>query len=235
MVRPLLFFLCLGCFSLSLVFSCSERADNRSVSDDAGQSGQTEGDSGSEAGFYEDYEGTNRVIWQKPEIVISLLGDMEGKTVADIGAGTGHFSKRLARKAGKVIAIDIDPRYVDYLDSIRRFELDSAYRERLETRLAEPDDPNLGKEEVDAALIVNTFMYMADRKAYLETLYPALKPGGRILIIDFKNIPTPIGPPVEIRLPLETVRQELVATGFRIVKADTDMLQYQYVVLAEKE
>jgi ubiquinone/menaquinone biosynthesis C-methylase UbiE len=185
-------------------------------------------------GFYDDYEGTNRVIWQKPEMVINLLGDLDNKTVADIGAGSGHFSKRLVEKAKKVIAIDIDQRFIHFLDSIRIHEIPEEFRDRLEPRLAEPNDPHLQPEEVDAVLIVNTFMYMEDRQAYLENLSEALTSGGKILIIDFKKKATPIGPPVPVRLDGDTVINDLKETGFKNITIDNDKLQYQYIVMAEK-
>ena len=191
-------------------------------------------DSDSDAGFYDDYEGTNRVIWQKPEMVISLLGDLEDKTVADIGAGSGHFSKRLVEKAKKVIAIDIDKRFIHFLDSIKIHEIPEAYRDRLETRLAEPDDPHLEPNEVDAVLIVNTYMYIDDRQAYLENLFEALSEKGKILIIDFKKKPTPFGPPVDVRLEGDAVVADLLETGFKNITVNTDRLQYQYIVMAEK-
>lgn len=194
----------------------------------------SDGGSDEESGFYADYEGTNRVIWQKPEMVISLLGDLEDKVVADIGAGSGHFSKRLVEKAAKVIAIDIDQRFIHFLDSIRIHEIPEEFQDRLEPRLAKADDPLLEPEEVDAILIVNTFMYINDRPAYLENLYEALSENGKILIIDFKKKPTPIGPPVSIRIEGDVVVSDLLETGFKNITVNTDRLQYQYIVMAEK-
>lgn len=225
--------------SLSLVLiafllsSCkNEPADTQTEAIETDTTATT--DIGPTEGFYADYEGTNRVIWQKPEIVISRLGDLENKTVADIGAGTGHFSKRLALKAKKVIAIDIDERFIRHLDSIRFRDLPEGMSDRLEPRLADPNDPHLKAGEADAVLIVNTFMYMDNRVAYLSNLLPAMNPGARILIIDFKKIATPIGPSIDIRLSSESVVAELRQAGFRNIQADTSTLQYQYIVLAEK-
>ena len=153
-------------------------------------------------GISEDYVNTNRVIWQKPEVVINLLGDISGKTIADIGAGTGFFALRLAPKAEKVIAIDIDSRFVDHIDSVKILELPEQSQDKLETRLALPNDPKLAEAEADVIIIVNTFIYIKDKPAYLQTLRTAIAEGGQLLIIDFKKKRTPLGPPSSLRMPL---------------------------------
>ncbi len=180
-----------------------------------------------------DYESKDRGIWQKPDMVISLLGDLDNKTVADIGAGTGYFTFRLVPKAKKVIGIDIDRRFIDFLDSVK-VRLPEKYRARFETRLAKPQDPLLRPEEVDAVMIVNTYAYIDDRVHYLRTLLKGIVPGGQLLIIDFKKNNLPIGPPEEYKIALNQVERELVTAGFRINKIDKDALDYQYIVLAEK-
>lgn len=185
-------------------------------------------------GIAEDYTNTNRVIWQKPEVVLDLLGDLQDKTVADVGAGTGFFALRMVPLAKKVIALDIDQRFIDYLDSLRTVELPEALQPRLETRLAEADNPHLQPGEADLVIIVNTFMYIKDRTAYLETIKRGIADGGRILIIDFKKKRTPIGPPSEIRVPLYQVEEELYKTGYRNIVANDTVLDYQYVIIAEK-
>lgn len=185
-------------------------------------------------GIEEDYTNTNRVIWQKPEMVIELLGNLSGKTVADIGAGTGFFALRLAPEAEKVIAIDIDRRFTEYLDSVKVFELPEDMQEHLETRLAQPDDPRLAPNEADVVMIVNTYMYIKNRVQYLKDLKEGIAPGGRLLIIDFKKKRTPIGPPSEIRIPLFQVEEELYEAGYRNILTNDTALDYQYILLAEK-
>ncbi|MDX1665758.1 MAG: class I SAM-dependent methyltransferase [Saprospiraceae bacterium] len=185
-------------------------------------------------GMTEDYLHTNRGIWQKPELVMELLGPTKGKTIADIGAGTGFFALPLAAEGGKVIAIDIEPWIIRYLDSLRVRELPSEYRGNLEPRLAEPDDPKLEPGEADIALIVNTYMYIDERVAYLEKLKQGIAGGGKILIIDFKKKRTPVGPPSNIRIPLHEVEEELYAAGFEDIYTNDTALDYQYIIMAEK-
>ncbi len=189
---------------------------------------------GNYPGIAEDYENTNRVIWQKPDMVIDLLGDLDNKTIADIGAGTGFFALRLAPKAKKVIAIDIDPRFINYLDSVKVLELPESMQSNLETRLARPNDPMLQPEEADLVMIVNTFMYIKDKVEYLEILKRGISDGGRLLIIDFKKKRTPLGPPSEIRTPLYEVEEKLYEAGYRNVTTNDTALDYQYIITAEK-
>lgn len=185
-------------------------------------------------GLEEDYLNTNRVIWQKPEVVINLLGDIREKTIADIGAGSGFFSLRLAPLAKKVIAIDIEPKFVLYLDSIRHIELAPEIAERLEPRLAKAQDARLRPKEVDIVLIVNTYMYIDQRVDYLKRLSEGIRPNGKILIIDFKKKRTSLGPKMEIRVPQFQVEEELELAGFRILQSNDTALDYQYILLAEK-
>lgn len=187
-----------------------------------------------ETGFFENYESTNRGIWQKPDLILETLGDLSDKTVADIGAGTGYLTLRTVPKAKKVIAIDIDPRFVTYLDSVRVNGLDEAYQDRLEPRLAQPNNPNLRPNEVDVVTIVNTYMYIENRVAYLKTLQEGMAADARLLIIDFKKKNTPIGPPSDIRIPLYQVERELKEAGFKNVRTNDAALDYQYLVMAKR-
>ncbi len=180
-----------------------------------------------------DYENKDRGIWQKPNMVISLLGNLEDKTVADIGAGTGYFTFRMVPKAKKVIGIDIDERFIAFLDSMK-VRLPETYRKRFEARLAKPDDPLLRPGEADAVVIVNTYGYIQNRVQYLNTLIKGISPGGRVLIIDFKKNNIPVGPSDEFKVALNQVEKELQAAGFTIEKIDKDALDFQYIVIASK-
>lgn len=180
-----------------------------------------------------DYEAKDRGIWQKPELVISYLGDLKGRTVSDIGAGTGYFTFRLVPKAQKVIGIDIAPRFINFLDSIK-IHLPAVYRDRFESRLAKPDDPMLAPAETDDAIIVNTYGYISERTQYLTKLAKGMSDEGRLLIIDFKKNNIPVGPSDEYKVSLKQVQQELAVAGFKVVKVDNEALDYQYIVLAVK-
>ena len=179
------------------------------------------------------YENVDRQNWQKPRMIVQSLGDLSDKVVADIGSGTGYFTLRMLPLAKKVIAIDIDERMITFIDDLKS-ELDTRFSDKLETRLATTDDPKLGMQEVDIIFISNTYAYISDRIDYLKKLKSKLKPGGKIVIIDFKKklIPGVIHSDQANRLALFQVEQELQEAGFTLVKSDDLSLPYQYIVEA---
>ncbi|WP_116107201.1 class I SAM-dependent methyltransferase [Lewinella sp. IMCC34191] len=176
-----------------------------------------------------------RHVWQKPGVVIDVLGDIEEKVIADIGAGEGFFARRLAPLADRVIAIEIDKRWIEYLDTVRKTELPRQLQPRLVPRLALPDDPMLTKREVDIVLFVNTLYLISDQEAYLHKLLPALRPNGRIVIVDWKKQDTDLGPDPAERISLPDLGRMLNSAGFEIVSVDNTALDYQYIVVAERK
>lgn len=179
------------------------------------------------------YESADRVIWQKPDLVIKQLGDVEGKVVADLGAGTGYFSRRIAYKGAKVIAIDIDPKAIQWMEE-QKSRFPAELQDRLVIRLAEPNDPMLKANEVDIVLLVNTYSYIKNRVAYFTKLKEAIQPGGHIVIIDFKKKETPFGPSLDERVDVKTVEEELASAGYSILVKDETSLDYQYIIKAQK-
>ena len=179
------------------------------------------------------YEDEDRVFWQKPEIILAKMGDLNGKTVADIGAGTGYFSFRMLKNARKVIALDIEPRFLRFIDSIS-LELPSVMGDKLETRLAEAQNTNLKSNELDAVLMVDTYMYVTNRADYLKQLYSSVNTGGKILIVDFKKQELPFGPPIDEKLAASEVVKDLQNAGFQNIELDEQSLDYQYIITVLK-
>ncbi len=173
----------------------------------------------------------DRTVWQKPYEVIHRLGPLEYLTVADIGAGSGYFSFRFIHEADRVIAIDIDPDLIRLMDQEKQFCRPDLQR-KFEARLAEKDDPNLGDGEVDVIFIANTYPYLNSRIEYLRNLIPKFREGGRIMIVDFKREPTPIGPSQSNRLAQADVELELINAGYRLLVSDDQMLEYQFILIA---
>jgi ubiquinone/menaquinone biosynthesis C-methylase UbiE len=160
--------------------------------------------------------------------VIETLGLKPGQIVADVGAGTGYFSVRLAKSAAapKVYAADIEPSMVQYLR-------DRASREGLKNVTAiqaSGATPNL-PEPVDVILIVDTYHHIGDRETYFRKLTKSLKPGGRIAIIDFKP-DSPEGPPKEFRFSLEKFKSEMSKAGYTL-SAHHDFLPRQQFLIFE--
>jgi len=175
------------------------------------------------------FDDPKRDAWQKPDTVVAALALTPGMTVADIGAGTGYFEKRLVAHVGErgaVIAIDIEPDMVRYLG-------ERAQREgtpNVEARLATTDDPKLAAASVDRILIVDTWHHIGDRVAYGKKLASALKPGGFVAVVDF-TLETAKGPPKHHRLTPAQVIDELTQAGLKAQVIDVG-LPDQYVVTA---
>ena len=172
------------------------------------------------------FESPAREAWQQPDLVVASLALAPDARVADVGAGTGYFSVRLARAAsqGRVWAVDVEPTMV-------RWVLDRAHRENignLTAVLAAPDDALL-PEPVDLVLVVDTYHHISARTAYFTRLRSALRPHGRVAIVDFR-LDSPEGPPIAMRLAPEVVRAEMAAAGFTLA-GSLDTLPRQYMLI----
>ncbi len=179
------------------------------------------------------YEDEDRILWQKPELILEKLGDLSQKTVADVGAGTGYFTFRLLPSAKKVIAVDVEPRFVRFIDSIS-VELPEKLSDKLETRLALGASPELKANEADVVLMVNTFMFVNDKSGFLKNVYNSMNVGGQILIVDYKKKDLPIGPNLEEKLNVSDVINSLQTAGFQMVTSDELSLDYQYLIIGRK-
>jgi SAM-dependent methyltransferase len=167
-----------------------------------------------------------RAAWQKPDEVIGALGLASDAKVADIGAGTGYFSSRLARAVpgGRVYAVDAEPDMVRYLG-------DRAKREGLANLVpvqAGSRDPML-PEPVDLALLVDVYHHVPARVQYFEGLRGRLRPNGRLAIVDFR-LDSPRGPPRAARIAPERVKEELGRAGYALV-AEHGFLPDQYFLV----
>jgi arsenite methyltransferase len=167
-------------------------------------------------------EDPQRDEWQKPHEVIMALEIKPGEAIADLGAGSGYFTRRLARHAGKVYAVDIDARL---LEATKK-----SSPANVETVLATPDDPKLPPASVDTVFICDVLHHISNRPAYYEKLKAALKPGGRIVNIDFYKKKLPVGPPEAMKLSEQEVEKEFAAAGLRKVR-QVDVLPYQYFLV----
>ncbi len=186
-----------------------------------------------ESQYTADQINSSRGAWQKPELVLSKLGDLSEQTVADIGAGLGYFSFQMLQSAKKVIAVDIDPNMIDFMDQFKTRFPDSL-QVKFETRLAKASNPNLERVEVDLIVIINTIAYIEDKVNYLRNLKPSLKYGGRIMIMDYKMKNLEIdAPPKDQRIYLAEMEDVLEEAGFRNIISDDTSLDFQYMIFAD--
>lgn len=170
-------------------------------------------------------EDPSRDEWQKPHDVLMALDPKPTDIIADIGAGTGYFARRFARHAAKVFAVDIDEKLL----AIARKDAPA----NLTTVLASPDDPHLQERSVDIVFFCDVLHHIENRAAYYPKLAQALKPGGRIVVIDFYQKSLPVGPPPSMKLSDQAVIAEFRDAGFTLVKR-LDILPYQYFLFFDR-
>jgi len=186
----------------------------------------------SASAYIQSLEDPGRDEWQKPQQVIAELGLKPGDVVADLGAGSGYFTVRFARAVaptGKVFAVDITREMLEYIE--RRAKGEGL--QNIQTVHADPHDPKLQASSVDLIFICDTLHHISAREKYYVLLARALKPGGRLVNIDFHKRLLPVGPPVEMKIAREAVIEEVKPAGFRLVK-EYDFLKYQYFLVFER-
>jgi arsenite methyltransferase len=176
-------------------------------------------------------ESPERTAEQKPDEVIAALNLKAGETLADIGAGSGFFSFRFSPKvgdSGRVFAVDINPDMILYMNHYIR----DRKVKNVTTVLSAPEDPLLPDVSISRFFICNTWHHVQSRPQYLALMKKMLKPGGQIVILDYKKEKLPVGPPPEMKLAREEVIREMEAGGFKLAK-ELSFLPYQYFLVFE--
>ena len=172
------------------------------------------------------FDDPKRDAWQKPHEVIQALALEPDAVVADIGAGTGYFATRLAHMVpkGRVYAVDTEPDMVRHLN-------ERASRNGLKNLSAvagEPNDPRL-PQKADVVLLVDVYHHIGERERYFSRLAGALKPGGRVAIIDFR-MDSPEGPPKAARIEPERVKAEMKRAGYELVQEHAFLPRQYFLV-----
>jgi ubiquinone/menaquinone biosynthesis C-methylase UbiE len=173
-------------------------------------------------------EPPDRAAWQKPDQIMDALQIADGSAVADIGAGAGFFTIQLARRVGpngKVFTTDIQRQM---LEAIRRRVLREGLT-NVETRQATESDQNLPVGALDAVLIVDTYSEVGEPVAFLRNIARALKPNGRIGVVNYKPGAGGPGPPANVRVACADAVQDAHAAGLKVVGHAT--LPYQYLLV----
>lgn len=182
------------------------------------------------AKWSEVFDDPEREAWQKPADVIRALKLAPDAVVADIGSGTGYFAVRLARAVpqGRVYGADVAPDMVRFLN-------ERAAKEKLpnlSSHLAGESDPKI-PAAVDLALVVDTYHHIPQRSRYFEVLKKKLKPGGRIVIIDF-TLDSPTGPPKRHRIAAEQVKTEMERAGYHLADEHRFLPNQYFLVFAPR-
>lgn len=172
------------------------------------------------------FESADRNEWQKPEEVIRFLGDLKNKTIIDIGAGTGYFEFKMNEPSAKIIAADVDERFIKYIDE----RIVSEKKMNIASRKAEYEKPPVSEKEADIVFMVDVYHHIEKRKDYFSMVKKGLKSNGEMVIVDFNKGDFEHGPPNDMKIEPQTVINEMKLVGFNLVTQDTTTLKYQYML-----
>lgn len=174
-------------------------------------------------------EGPDRDAWQRPDYIMDALRIGEGSAVADVGAGGGWFTTRLARRVGPngiVYAQDVQRQMIESI--VRRVQRENLRNVR--TVLGTATDPRLPEGTLDAALMVDAYHEFEHPLQLLRALARALKPSGRLGIVDYKLDVSGPGPSPDDRVPQAAVINAAEAAGLRLLTQDVS-LPYHYLLI----
>jgi ubiquinone/menaquinone biosynthesis C-methylase UbiE len=160
---------------------------------------------------------------------MTALGLKSGEIIADIGAGSGYFTFRLAQPVGdkgKIYAVDVSPDMILHINRRVR-ELKAT---NVVSILADPDDPLLLDASIDRFFFSDSWHHIEAQTKYLSLVKRMLKPGGEVVMIDFHKKDLPVGPPLQMKIAREDVIRQMETNGFRLAKEHT-FLPYQYFLV----
>jgi len=174
----------------------------------------------------------DRDLWQRPDQIMDAMGIADASVVGDIGAGSGWFTIRLARRVG--------PRGLVYAEDVQK-EMTTAIQRRIGREglnnvkpvLGFGNDPNLPAGSFDAVLMVDAYHEVEDRVTMLRNLAKALKPQGRLGIVDFRLDGTGPGPAPEERVSPDVVVNDATKAGLKLIRQEP-FLPYQYFLIFGK-
>ncbi len=194
------------------------------------------GDHGNPAdfdGYVAKLEDPERDAWQKPDEVVGALGLRAGQVVCDIGVGTGYFARRFAAAVGptgRVFGVDVEPRMLAAL--AQRLQAEGILN--VTPVMGLPADPLLPAAACDVITVVDTYHHFPDGPAYLRRLGDSLKPGGRLVNIDFHKRALPVGPPVDHLVARADFLADAARAGFTL-RAEHTMLPHQYFLVLQRD
>ena len=169
---------------------------------------------------------------EEPDVALDVLKIAKGSAVADIGAGSGFITERLARRVGptgKVYANDVQPQMLEMLK--RRLER----RKMTNVAIVQGaiDDPRLPKESVDLELLVDVYHEFSQPQAMLRRLREALKPAGRLVLLEYRKEDPSIPIRFEHKMTVAEAKLEVEAEGFTLVKVD-ESLPRQHILIFQR-
>ncbi len=177
-------------------------------------------------------ERPDRAAWQKPDDVVRALHLTGAEVVADVGAGSGYFTFRLATALpqGRVVATDIEPEMIRHMhhkavtEGIRN----------VEPVLASADDPKV-PATADIVFVCDVLHHVSDRRVWLGRLHDQMKPGARLILVEFREGDLPEGPPAALKIPRDEILRLVRDSGFALIGEEKDLLPYQTFLVFRKD
>lgn len=185
--------------------------------------------------FTERFEIESREVFAKRHEIVSAIRLKPTDVVADVGAGTGLFTRLIAGSLGpegRVVAVDIAKKFLDHIEvSCREQNI-----RNVETLLCQDDSTKLPENSVDAAFICDTYHHFEFPRKTLASLHKAIKPGGRLILIDFRRIEgeSTAWTMEHVRAGQDVFETEVTAAGFRKVDEVRGLLKENYFVIFER-
>lgn len=175
------------------------------------------------------FEDPKRDLWQLPKLVLNLLGPIKDKSIIDIGVGSGYFANHFVNAGAIVTGADVDAKFLEHVKG-RFSSSKNFYTHRLEF-----NDPKIAGMNFDIIFTSNTYHHIDNRVEYLKKLKFGLKKDGRIAILDFKKDDQDhhFGPPIHMRIDIDTVIQDLKLAGYSILSANNQDFPHQYFIIAK--
>jgi len=185
--------------------------------------------------FQEKFEIESREVFAKRKEIVEECKVVPGMTVADIGAGTGVFTRLFSDAVGpkgQVLAVDIASNFLEHINNINR----EAARKNVQTVQCTPDSTKLEPATVDVAYICDTYHHFEFPLKTMSSLHAALKPNGRLFLVDFKRVE---GESTDwtmkhVRAGQEVFEAEIVSCGFKKVREHSDLLKENYFIEFER-
>jgi ubiquinone/menaquinone biosynthesis C-methylase UbiE len=174
-------------------------------------------------------ERAERIEEEAPDEAIRVLQIPKGAAVADIGAGSGYMTVRLSAQvgpAGRVYANDVQPQMIEML----RRRLESSRISNVTLVQGEIDDPHLPASSVDLELMVDVYHELSRPQQMLRRLREALKPGGRLVLLEYRKEDPSIPIRPEHKMSVRDARMEVEAEGFSLAKVD-ESLPRQHILI----
>jgi len=185
--------------------------------------------------WVEKFEGESRETFEKRKEVVEACQIKPGQVIADIGAGTGLYTRLFAKEVdtkGKVYAVDISQKFLDHIDK----SCQSLQLKNVKTILGKDTSPELPENSIDMAFICDTYHHFEFPYKMLSSIHQAMKPKGRLVIIDFIRVPGQSREWVldHVRVGQDVVEQEITKSGFKKVNEVKSLFKENYFVVFEK-